>query len=169
MAKKKPARKVEAPKKPKIGRPTLYTPELGEKLCELFVTGRTFREIEKMDGMPSKDAICSWLAKHDEFRQQYARAREAQALIGEDETIEIADDSSDDYVERVINGRKQKVYNKQHVDRSKLRVDTRKWLMSKRFPKRYGDKVDLHHSGEVSIAEAIKAGRERARAGKAQA
>ena len=45
--------------------------------------------------------------------------------------------------------------NSESVQRSKLRVDTRKWLMSKLAPKKYGEKVDLEHSGEVAIKRVV--------------
>jgi len=104
-----------------------------------------------------------WLAKHEEFLHHYARAREVQAYLGEDEIIEIADDASRDFVERVVKGRKQIVFDKQNVERSKLRVEARKWLMAKRLPKRYGEKIDLNHSGEMSISSTMEQARERLR------
>lgn len=119
---------------------------MGEKVCELIVGGKTFRQIETLDGMPDRSTIIRWLTKHDEFRKQYARAREAQALVNEDEIAEIADDGTNDWMEHEKNGRIEIVLNEEHVRRSDLRVQTRKWLMSRRMPKRYGDA--LKHSND---------------------
>lgn len=56
---------------------------------------------------------------------------------------------------------KEKVFNRENVERSKLRVDTRKWLMSRRLPKRYGDKVDVAHAGDISITKRMEEARKR--------
>lgn len=143
------------------GRPTLYSTEMCDRICSLLIEGHTLRQIGELEGLPGKRTIISWLAKHVEFQHRYARAREMQALIAEDEIIEIADDSSHDYIDRTVNGQKQATFNRQNVERAKLRVEARKWLMSKRMPKRYGDKIDLNHSGAINMADALKAARER--------
>jgi hypothetical protein len=165
--KRKPkAAKAKTPAEPaKLGRPTLYCTEIAEAICALLMEGKTLRQIEEEPGMPSRKTIIEWIAKHESFRNHYVRAREVQALLDEDEIATIADDSSEDFHEVTgEDGKKRLVFNKQHVERSKLRVDTRKWLMSKRQPKRYGDKLDLNHSGDLNITERMQEGRERLRA-----
>src|SRR3954451_6383604 len=74
-------------------------------------------------------------------------AREAQADRFANEIIEIADDTSGDWVERdgVV------VADHEHIQRSKLRVDTRKWLMARMVPKKYGDKIVLAGDGETPL------------------
>ena len=78
---------------------------------------------------------------------QYARAREACAHSIAEEILEIADNGKNDWMEQ--NGREDVgwVLNGEHVQRSKLRVDARKWLLSKIAPKSYGDKQAIEHSG----------------------
>ena len=72
------------------------------------------------------------------FRVQYARAREAQADYWAEEIVSIADDGSKDtYLDAQGNERT----NHELVNRSRLRVDTRKWLMARMAPKKYGDRV----------------------------
>ena len=90
-----------------------------------------------------------WLAKEPAFQNQYARAREIQAEYHFEELIEIADDGTNDYVAKrdasgAIVGWRE---NGEWVNRSRLRVDTRKWAMSKMAPKKYGDKSAIEHSG----------------------
>src|SRR3546814_11281656 len=82
--------------------------------------------------------VFRWLRDeaHEEFRQQYARARDNQADTLADEILDIADDGSNDYV-----GEDEK-YNGDAVARSRLRVDARKWLAGKLAPKKYGEKID---------------------------
>lgn len=70
---------------------------------------------------------------------RYARAREAQAESWADEIVELADECSRDSVEGK-NG--EDVPNHEWITRSRLRVDTRKWLMAKLHPKAYGEKIE---------------------------
>ena len=131
-----------------MGRPTDYSPEIAAKICERLADGWSLRQICGEDDMPDKATVLRWIPKHPEFRDQYARAREAQAEFWLDEILEIADDGTNDWVERENkDGSKTEVVDQEHINRSRLRVDSRKWIMSKLMPKKYGDKVDLQHSG----------------------
>lgn len=119
-----------------------YTQELADLICERLVEGESLRKICLSDDMPSAALVCRWLGEHDEFREQYARAREAQADTLADEILDIADDGSNDFM-----GEDEK-YNGDAVQRSKLRVDARKWLAAKMLPKKYGDKIDVTTGGD---------------------
>ncbi len=140
MTKKKPA-----PKKTKKGRPSLYTEALAAKFCRRLTEGETLRAICRDPVMPDKATILRWLAdkKKAEFRDQYAHAREMQADALFDEALEIGDDASGDWM---VDKDGKKTLDHEHVQRSRLRVDTRKWAAGKLAPKRYGDK--LQHTGE---------------------
>jgi len=130
------------------GRPSNYTQEIADKICEQLASGLSLREIVDADDMPGQRTIYQWLQSHTEFAQQYARAREAQAEHWADEILEIADDGTNDWMERQNrDGSTYEAVNAEHINRSRLRVDSRKWLMSKLAPKKYGDKVDLTHAG----------------------
>ena len=87
----------------------------------------------------------AWLdGSRPEFSDQYARAREAQADKLAEEALQIADDGrSDTYVDGDGNVKT----DTEVIQRSKLRVDTRKWLASKMAPKKYGDKVQAELTG----------------------
>jgi hypothetical protein len=85
--------------------------------------------------MPGQTTVYRWLMENEEFREQYACARELQADTLFDECQDIADDGSNDYM-----GDDDK-YNGDAVQRSKLRIDTRKWMAGKLRPKKYGDKT----------------------------
>lgn len=124
-------------KMPKVGRPTLYSPELAEAICKRMSAGESLRKICTFEGMPPTSTVMRWLLAHPEFREQYEQAREAQADFLADEMLQIADDSSRDYIDTETG----KKLNAEYVQRSRLRVDTRKWLLSKLFPKKYGDLV----------------------------
>src|ERR1041385_4379143 len=107
-----------------MARPSSYTQEKADAICERLINGESLRKICLDPDMPDASTVCRWLAHEDNelFRQQYARAREAQADTLADEILDIADDGSNDFM-----GDDEK-YNGDAVQRSKLRVDARKWL-----------------------------------------
>jgi len=95
--------------------------------------------------MPDKSTVFRWLAINEAFRDQYARAREAQADTLVDEILEISDDGRNDYMTSMGEGEETLAYrlNGEHVQRSRLRVDSRKWFASKVAPRKYGDRIQL--------------------------
>lgn len=131
------------------GRPTKYTAELAEAICYDIVHGMTLRKIEKKHNI-DYTTIYDWILKHKEFSDQYTQARVLQADYFADESIDIADDSSDD-IKTVIdkNGNEREVVDHEVVNRSRLRVDARKWHAEVQAPKKYGvKKLDLTSGGE---------------------
>jgi len=113
------------------------------KICELISnSNRGLRSICLEVGITPK-TIYDWIDKNDELLKQYARAKELQADYLVDEMIEISDDTSQD-IKFVTRGEEEvEVENREFINRSRLRVDTRKWIASKLRPKKYGDKLDL--------------------------
>jgi hypothetical protein len=77
----------------------------------------------------------------EEFRQQYARAKEFQLYRMEDELLEIADDATNDWIEPNDPDNPGWRVNGKPIQRSRVRIDTRKWIMSKRAPKKCGDRI----------------------------
>jgi hypothetical protein len=115
-----------------VGRPTLYNDDVGQKVCKCIIEGYTLRQIGELPKMPGKSTIISWLSIHKEFQDQYARAHETRALVMADEVLEISDDSTNDWVERENkDGQRTLVLNEDHLQRVRLRVETRKWWMGK--------------------------------------
>lgn len=151
-----------------MGRPSKYTQDLAIEFCDLVAEGLTVTSICERDGMPVRSTIFKWLAENKSFSDQYARAKEMQAERMADDLLNIADDGTNDYITRQSSdGSIQEVLNSEHIQRSRLRVDTRKWLMSKMLPKKYGDKVEVEHAGhikvekiEVEIVDPSEAGRQ---------
>lgn len=94
--------------------------------------------------MPARSTVYDWLEEegHD-FLDKYTRARARQAETMLDEIIEISDDTSRDTVTIKKGDAEIEVPNTEWILRSKLRVDSRKWAMSKLAPKKYGDKLAL--------------------------
>lgn len=126
-----------------MGRPSLYTPELAASILERLATGESLRAICKPEVMPAASTICLWALSDKVFAEHYARARESQADALAEEILEIADDSSRDFRTIMRDGVETEVFDTEHVQRSKLRVDSRKWFASKVAPKRYGEKLEL--------------------------
>lgn len=126
------------------GRPTKLNEALATVICERISAGESLRSVCRDKEMPNRRTVLRWAEDNEVFRGQYARARDALVDHWAEEIIEIADDGSNDTYER--DGRQ--VVNNEVVQRSRLRVDTRKWLMSRMAPKKYGDKVTNEHTGE---------------------
>lgn len=98
--------------------------------------------------MPARPTIIAWaLEDREGFSDRYARARDLQLEHWADEVIDVADDGTNDFMEKKNGDDKDSswVLNSEHVQRSRLRIDSRKWLLSKLKPERYGDK--LQHTG----------------------
>lgn len=129
------------------GRPSKYSAALAQEICGLLAEGQSLAEICRRDDMPSESMVYRWLAADLEFRERYARARESQADRYADEIIEIADDGTNDWMERRQGEETITIVDHEHIQRSKLRVDARKWLMAKMSPKKYGDRMT--HAGDA--------------------
>lgn len=126
------------------GRPSTYTQELADKICEEIALGSSLRTALKADDMPAMSTVFKWMREHEEFSNQYARATEERTEAMSEDILDIADDGTNDYMET----EKGLQYNGDSVQRARLRVDTRKWLMSKMKPKKYGDKIDVTSGGD---------------------
>jgi hypothetical protein len=97
--------------------------------------------------MPPESTVRLWaLDDREGFAAQYARAREIGYHAMADDLIEIADDGRNDWMDRNADGNDGWTANGEHLQRSRLRVDTRKWMLSKALPKVYGDKLDMTHA-----------------------
>lgn len=134
-----------------MGRPSTYTPELGAAICERLEAGESLRSILRDEAMPAWGSVWRWLRDDAEFAAQYARAREAQADTLAEELLEIADDGTNDWMERYGEDNPGWVANGEHIQRSRLRVDTRKWIASKLKPKKYGERQTIEHEGGVNL------------------
>lgn len=95
-----------------------------------------------------------WIDSDEEKQKRYARACELRADAIFEDILEIADDSSQDVIETDLgDGVVASKMNAEFVQRSRLRVDARKWIAAKLNPKKYGDRVELDnkHSGSLNI------------------
>jgi transposase-like protein len=133
-------------KKNSVGRPTKYSEELADRICEAIAnSNRGLVTICKQEGMPTRSTVHKWISENKQFSDKYAKAREDQADYLAEEMLEIADNSTND---TTLNRMGEEIENREWVNRSRLRVDTRKFIASKLKPKKYGDKLDLTTDGE---------------------
>lgn len=135
-----------------------YTAEIGAELYRRLSNGETLTAICRgTPGFPSDPAVRSWaLDPSHPFSTLYTRARELGYHKMADDLCDIADDGSNDWIERETRNGTITVIDKEVVDRSKLRVETRKWLLSKALPKVYGDKQEIKHSGDDAFVQMLK-------------
>jgi len=138
------------------GRPSLYNQQLADKICELIAEGRSVVSVCSLPGMPCSASIYKWLSEQPYFSERYARAREVQLEVMAAELVDIADDSSQDRRTIVVNGHEIEIVDQDHINRARLRVDTRKWLLSKLAPKKYGDRLELAGDQEAPLTITVK-------------
>lgn len=141
------------------GRPSDYTQELADRICSRLAAGESMRTICLDDDMPSRETLFRWIRSNTEFRDQYARAKDESADALVEDIQDIADDGTNDWME--VHDKDGKAIgwqvNGEHIQRSRLRVDVRKWAASKLKPKKYGDKVSTEISGPDGSAVKIYA------------
>lgn len=150
MAKHDSTKKTDKPTPNPVGRPDAFTQQLADRVCEELALGKSLRRVCDMDGMPAPNTVFKWMRTREEFLQQYARAKQESADAMAEELLDIVDDARNDYMEDNYDKGRTPGYtlNGENIQRSKLRSDTRKWLMAKMKPKVYGDKVDITSGGE---------------------
>lgn len=111
------------------------------EICQRIMAGESVRKICTDEHMPAQSTVFEWLARNPDFRAAYAIAKQFLAETLADEILEIADDAARDFA----NGKDGPEFQHEHVQRARLRVDSRKWLASKLAPKRYGDALALRN------------------------
>jgi len=139
------------------GRPTDYTPELGDKICQGIAEGISLVKQCKEEGMPNPSSIYKWRREMPEFSKNYDKAREDQADLMVEEMLDIADNEVEQAMvvhgePVLIDGKLVMVKDAVSVSHAKLRVDTRKWAASKFKPNTYAEKIkqDIEHSGDIT-------------------
>ena len=110
--------------------------------------GKALRNILKEEGMPSTQTFYKWIEDNEDKSKRYARACELRAEQLFEDILDIADDSSGDIT---YNKDGDEILNTEFVQRSRVRIDARKWILSKLNPKKYGDKIEQTHTGDLSI------------------
>lgn len=146
-------------------RPTAYTDALGDEICNRIADGELLTAICRDAGMPPIRTVTGWLMESREggkvpvsFQENYTKAREQSVYVREDEITEIADDARNDWMDKQVGDVTIRVVDHEHIQRSKLRVDSRRWLLAKVAPHKYGDRMAhqyLDENGRASKAPGI--------------
>jgi hypothetical protein len=130
-----------------------YGDWIKDQICNRLMAGESLNQICKTEGFPPESTVRTWVYRETdpEFCANYARAREIQTERFADELIALADSKQGD-IEIVVNedGSTYERVNREVIERNRLQIDTRKWVISKILPKKYGDKLNLEHSGTVN-------------------
>ena len=129
----------------KAGRPSLFCKKVVKEICTRLSNGESLIRICQDDHIPNRRVIQRWnLSNKKGFSRVYARARQEGLDWMADNLLEIADDGRNDFMTTYDkNGEPIVKVDHENINRSRLRVDARKWYLSKLAPKRYGDKVTL--------------------------
>lgn len=125
------------------GRPSGYSVELGERICQGVASGKSLRQVLLEPGMPSRAAIHRWIDQYTEFRENLGRARETAADWHADKGLEELLESKGQSKEAVAAAREIAKY---HMGLAKVHD-----------PKRYGDQArfEVEHSGSVQGMGAV--------------
>jgi len=154
MAKPTPKQKItpldelkpDAPK-PRLNRKQIV--ERFQEICDAMQCGENLRSISILLNF-DYGTFLNAVDESEERIKLYARARERMMEYWSDEIDQIAADGTHDTITISKNGQEYEVCNHEWIARSRLMVDTRKWLMSKLSPRKYGDKIEQTHKGEVT-------------------
>lgn len=137
-----------AAEKKSPGRPSKFTPAIAAAVCERLKAGEPLAVICRDEDMPSDNTVRAWAKADPDFSSAIAHAREVGFDVIAASTLAIADDDSRDWemirdAEGNVTGIK---VDGEHVQRSKLRIETRLKLLAKWDPKRYGEAVQVKHA-----------------------
>lgn len=135
-----------------VERPETWIPEkkaqavdtIIQRICE----GESLRSIltyADKNVLPSMRTFLRWVSEDEDLRQQYARAMEVRSEAMFEEILEISNEANAD-IDITEDGKIRVVG--EAVQRSRLKIDARKWMLGKMNPKKYGDKVDITSDGE---------------------
>jgi hypothetical protein len=116
------------------GRPTIFSQEIADEICNRLAKGETLRTIiASSEHMPDRTTIYRWMRSNESFCNQYAQARAEQA---------------DYYAELIVD----ESYSSHDAGIGRLRVDALKWAASKMAPKKYGEKIEIETAQPLTLA-----------------
>lgn len=120
--------------------------DIFDVICDKIINGKSLRTVlNEIEPKISPSTFFIWLREDELKSKQYEIATKERSELVFEDILDIADNSSNDYVE---NENGNLVLNAENIQRSRLRVDARKWILSKMNPKKYGDKTDITTNGK---------------------
>jgi hypothetical protein len=105
--------------------------------------------------LPKYEVALGWLTDYPDFAEMYKAAQRARGDVLFEEALTISDDGRNDWMARNDPNNIGWQFNGEHIQRSKLRVDTRKWAASKLNPSRYGDKLAVEGNIDKPLVVAV--------------
>lgn len=141
-------------------RPTTYDPEKLAEICQRLSAGEPLTRICADDHLPDPSTVWRWekdATYGKEVAQAIARARELGEVALLEQCLEIADDEKHDWVM----SKKGVITDEVAIGRAKLRIHTRLQLLAKFNPRKWGDKVEVEHKGQITLAAAVMEARKR--------
>jgi len=130
-----------------MGRPTTYTKEIADEICNRLSQGESLRSIVKDNHMPGQSTVYEWLFKKKDFAEQYTHAREEQADTHADAIVDIADETPQTMPVYDKEGNLLEIkLDSAYIQWQKNRIEARKWTAMKLKPKKYSDRIT--HSGD---------------------
>ena len=123
-----------------MARPSKFTQEIANEICERISEGESLREICKSDKMPGRTTVGEWLESNNDFRSKYARARELQGDHMDDKILTAANDCLKGTIDPQC---------------ARVAIMAYQWRASKLAPKKYGEKIEHEVSGAVDVSVVI--------------
>lgn len=128
-----------------------YSQQVADEICRRLAEGESLRSICRDEGMPDESSVRAWaLDNVNGFAPQYTRAREIGYDKLAEELLEISDTPQLGEIRTVKPDGAEEVKVADMIEHRRLRVDSRKWMLSKMLPKKYGDKLEL--GGQVGVS-----------------
>lgn len=123
-----------------LGRPSTFTPEIGDQLCQRIADGENVLDVCNDPGMPAWSTLCGWRVRNPDFAAAYARARVASA-----EALEMA-----------ALRKSMEATDKDTAAAARVQVDALKWAAAKRNPRIYGDRIEVNHEGKITLEGLVR-------------
>lgn len=128
-----------------------YTDEIADVICDRLSNGESLRTICSEEGQPSQSMVFRWLQGNAAFRENYTRAREAQADAIFDEILHISNTPVVGEKTKISPNGEVEVTTGDMIEHRRLQIEARKWMAGKLRPKKYGDKIEMEHSGSLQV------------------
>lgn len=122
------------------GRPSIYSEELADRICDRLADGESLRKICTDDSMPHRTTVVRWQNSNEEFAAKCARAREDQADYMDDLILDVANACTNETAQA-----------------DKVKISAYQWRASKLKPKKYGERVEAIHEAGDSLMGLLKA------------
>lgn len=132
-----------------------YTDEMAALICDRIADGESLKSICNDEEMPARSTVFKWLAENTRFSDMYARARDEQADAIFDEILTIADTPQIGEKRKVKDDGGIEISTGDMIEHRRLQIDARKWMAAKLKPKKYGEKLELEHGGQIALTPTI--------------